>query len=129
VLTYWKDQVAVSVDCFEGNLVKHGWTSLTSINAMDFIKELEQMGLQCLIFTDIKTDGMLKGPNFESLKQICDSVRVDVIASGGVSNIEDIKKLCAMDSPNLVGAITGKAIYEGTLNLSEAIAVCEGSSR
>lgn len=121
----WKDQIAVSVDCFEGNLVQNGWTALTSIKATEFVKELEKAGLKCLIYTDIKTDGMLKGPNFVSLKEILETVKIDVIASGGISNIDDIKKLCAMDSSNLIGAITGKAIYEGTLKLPEAIAVGE----
>lgn len=124
ILALWKNQIAVSLDCFEGNLVENGWTTLTDIKATNFAKNLEKLGLRCLIYTDIKTDGMLQGPNFESIKEILDTVGIDVIASGGISNIDDIKKLRAMNFKNLVGAITGKAIYEGTLNFKEAVKLC-----
>jgi phosphoribosylformimino-5-aminoimidazole carboxamide ribotide isomerase len=91
---------------------------------LDFAKELETLGLKVLIYTDIKRDGMLSGPDIEGLKKILDSVKISVIASGGISNIEDVKKLYTLKSAGLIGAITGKAIYEGTLDLKEAIKLC-----
>lgn len=117
----WPEEMAVSIDASNGFVTKLGWTENTDIRAVDFAKKLEDFGLKCLIFTDIARDGMLTGPNLESLEKILDAVDIPVIASGGVSNIEDIKNLKQLESKGLLGAITGKALYEGTLDLQEAL--------
>ena len=117
----WPDAVAVSVDASNGFVSKLGWTENTDILAVDFVKKLENLGLKCLIFTDIARDGMLTGPNLEILENILDTTGVPLIASGGISSIEDIKKLNALTSKGLIGAITGKALYEGTLDLKKAL--------
>ncbi|HNV24205.1 MAG TPA: HisA/HisF-related TIM barrel protein, partial [Candidatus Omnitrophota bacterium] len=112
-----------SLDCSNGRVLQKGWTSQTNIKAVDFIPELERLGLKCLIYTDIAKDGMLCGPNFEALEEILNITKIPVIASGGISSLEDIKKLHLLEKKGLVGAITGKAIYEGKLDLKEALKI------
>ncbi|MFT5169672.1 MAG: phosphoribosylformimino-5-aminoimidazole carboxamide ribotide isomerase [Candidatus Omnitrophota bacterium] len=123
VLAIWKDKIAVSLDCNNGYLAELGWTNTTNIKATEFVNELELMGLKTIVYTDIARDGMLTGPNFEQLEEICSKTKINIIASGGVANISDIKKLKMMERNGIIGAITGKAIYEGTLDLKEAIEV------
>ena len=96
---------------------------VSKIKATDFVKELENCGLQFIIYTDIARDGMLTGPNIDRLKEICEATNIPVIASGGVSNIEDIKELTKLSNIGVIGAITGKALYEGKLDLEEALKV------
>ncbi len=124
VLNEWKGQIIVSIDCSNGMVAHHGWTEVSNIRAVDFAKELKAMGLKCLIYTDISRDGTLQGPDIEGLREILNSVPISVIASGGVSNIEDIKKLIELEAEGLWGVITGKAIYEGKLDLKAAIQLC-----
>ncbi len=128
VLKLWPKKIAVSLDCSNGFVAQRGWTQTSNIKAVDLVKDLEKMGLNFLIYTDIARDGMLTGPNIEELKKILTATKIPVIASGGVSNLEDIKKLLALKSQGLIGAITGKAIYEGKLNLDEAIKLCSQSA-
>jgi phosphoribosylformimino-5-aminoimidazole carboxamide ribotide isomerase len=121
------ERIAVSLDCSNGKVTTKGWTSVADINAHDFADELiRNYGLQYLIYTDIKTDGMLKGPNFKALEKLLDAITISVIASGGIADLEDIKKLLLLSKkrPQLIGVITGKAIYEGTLDLEGAIRAC-----
>jgi phosphoribosylformimino-5-aminoimidazole carboxamide ribotide isomerase len=89
-------------------------------------KEFVAMGLKYIIYTDIARDGTLAGPNIDGLKEMLDVGNVNVIASGGVSNINDIKALLALKKKNLYGVITGKAIYEGVLDVKEALSLCAG---
>ncbi len=124
ILSRWPENIAVSLDCSNGLVAQRGWTSVTELRGIDFAKELQDLGLKYIIYTDIARDGMLTGPNFESIQEILDAVDISFIASGGISKLEDIKKLCILESQGLIGAITGKAIYEGTLNLEEALKVC-----
>lgn len=119
----WQSHVAVSVDASNGLVTKLGWTESTDIRAVDFARKLENLGLKCLIFTDIARDGMLTGPNIQRLIEILDAVDIPTIASGGISNIQDIKNLKKLENQGLMGAITGKAIYEGTLDLKEALQI------
>ncbi len=120
----WPEHVAVSIDASNGMVTKLGWTEKTQVEAVSFAKQLEHDGLRCLIYTDIARDGMLTGPNIEALRHILRAVSVDVIASGGISNIDDIKALLQLESEGLYGAITGRALYEGTLDLKEALELC-----
>jgi phosphoribosylformimino-5-aminoimidazole carboxamide ribotide isomerase len=124
VLLKYPNQVAVSLDCSNGYVTQRGWTSKTNIKATDLVKELQTMGLRYLIYTDIARDGMLSGPNYPAIEEMLATVKIPFIASGGIASIEDIKKLKALTSKGLIGAITGKAIYEGKLNFKEAIDVC-----
>ena len=123
IIAKWGDKIAISLDCKEGMLTLKGWVETTDIKAIDFVKELEELGLKCIIYTDIARDGMLTGPNFKSLEELLDATNIPVIASGGIAGIEDIEKLKAIENKGILGAITGKALYEGKLDLKEAIKV------
>ncbi|MFL0196487.1 1-(5-phosphoribosyl)-5-[(5-phosphoribosylamino)methylideneamino]imidazole-4-carboxamide isomerase [Clostridium sp. WILCCON 0269] len=114
------EKIAVGIDAKDGIPAVDGWTTLSEINYIDFGKQMEQIGVKTLIFTDISRDGTLKGTNVEQLLELKNSVKCNVIASGGIKDIEDIKKLKAED---VYGAIVGKAIYSKTLSLKEAIEV------
>jgi len=115
------DRVAVSVDAKDGKVAVKGWTEITAVDALDFIKSIEKLGVRTIIFTDIATDGTLQGPNIGALEKILASTRCHLISSGGVADIEDIKELASL--PNLYGTIIGKALYDGTVDLGEAVAV------
>ncbi|MBM3248316.1 MAG: 1-(5-phosphoribosyl)-5-[(5-phosphoribosylamino)methylideneamino]imidazole-4-carboxamide isomerase [Candidatus Omnitrophica bacterium] len=123
-LETWPDKIIVSIDASHGKLAKEGWTSISTINATDFAKELQDMGVKGLIYTDISRDGMLKGPNIDGIKSILDSVDVPLVASGGISSLADLKKLKELEKEGLRGAILGKAIYERSLSLRGAIEFC-----
>ena len=123
LILQWPDAVTVSIDAVNGLVTKLGWTEATEIKAVDFARKLENFGLKCLIFTDIARDGMLTGPNLESLTEILDAVKIHVIASGGVSTLEDIRKLKELTTKGLAGVIIGKALYEGTVDLQEALKI------
>lgn len=112
-VTCFGDKIAVSVDARNGYVATDGWTDTSTIKALDLVKELEQIGVKTIVYTDILKDGMLAGPNFSELETMNESTPIDVIASGGVSTKEDVDKLKAS---NLYGAIIGKALYDGTLS-------------
>ena len=114
-------KIAVSVDAKDGNVAIRGWTEVTSINVLDFIRMVEKLGVATIIFTDIATDGTLIGPNFAALEKILDSTKCQVITSGGVANLEHIKRLASM--PRLYGTIIGRALFDGTIDLGEAVAL------
>ncbi|HOD12217.1 MAG TPA: 1-(5-phosphoribosyl)-5-[(5-phosphoribosylamino)methylideneamino]imidazole-4-carboxamide isomerase [Candidatus Omnitrophota bacterium] len=124
ILSTYGDKVAVSLDCVNGYVAIKGWTTVSHVSALSIIPELERLGLRTLIYTDIATDGMLQGPNLKSLAEILASTSVNVIASGGISQIDDIKQLAYVNAKNLYGVIIGKALYEQTINLSDAIQLC-----
>lgn len=113
------DRIAVGVDCKDGKVCTSGWLEISDKDYLDFARELEQIGISTLIFTDISKDGTLEGPNLEMLKALSEACSLQVIASGGIKNLEHIGSLADL---NLYGAITGKAMYAGTLDLQEAIA-------
>ncbi len=112
-------KVLVGIDAKDGMVAIRGWEEITSITARELAKRLEMIGVAGVIYTDIKRDGMLTGPNIEATREMVRNVGIPVIASGGISSIEDVKNLMKIE--NLWGAITGKAIYSGTLDLREAI--------
>jgi len=107
------DQIAVSIDARNGYVATDGWTETSNVKAADLVKELEEIGVTTVIYTDILKDGMLKGPNFQELETINQLTSINVIASGGVTSKADIRRLKHM---NLYGAIIGKALYDGTLS-------------
>jgi phosphoribosylformimino-5-aminoimidazole carboxamide ribotide isomerase len=120
MLAIYGEKICVSLDCSNGFVFEHGWVSRTEIKATDLALELEAMGLQWMVYTDIARDGTLKGPNYDHLQTILDTVKkINIIASGGIATLEDVKKLSTMKG--VAAAITGKAIYEGKLDFKEAI--------
>ncbi|HCW53052.1 MAG TPA: 1-(5-phosphoribosyl)-5-[(5-phosphoribosylamino)methylideneamino]imidazole-4-carboxamide isomerase [Clostridium sp.] len=116
----YKEKIAVGIDCKDGKLCGRGWIEKSDLDYIDFAKKMEIIGVKNIIVTDISKDGTLMGPNVEMLKKLKESVNIDITASGGISNIDDIKEL---NKIGLYGAITGKAIYAKTLSLEEAIKV------
>ena len=118
----YKEKIAVGIDCKDGKLCGRGWLEKSELDYIDFAKKMEKMGVKNIIVTDISKDGTLMGPNVNMLKKLKENVDIDITASGGISNIEDIRELKKI---NLYGAITGKAIYAETLSLEEAIRVAK----
>lgn len=112
------DKIAVSIDARNGYAATDGWTETSKIKALDLLKDLEEMGLKTVVYTDIFTDGMLQGPNFKELQEINENASIDVIASGGVTTKEDVDKLRSM---NMYGAIIGKALYDGNIKLEDVL--------
>jgi len=118
-------RLIVGIDARDGKVAVSGWTETSDISAVDLAKQMQGLGVTRLICTDIATDGMLVGPNLESLRTIAEAVDIAVIASGGVSKLEDIVALKALEPLGVIGAITGKALYEGTLELKAAMAAAK----
>ena len=117
------EKIAVGIDANEGMVAAEGWTTTSSVNYLELGKRMDAIGVQYIIFTDISRDGTLAGPNFTMLDKLNHAVSCNVIASGGVSSLKDIINLADLQ---LYGAICGKAIYSGDLNLRQAIALCAG---
>ena len=117
------EKVIVGVDSRQGKIAISGWTETKDITTLDFTAQLEGLGVKTIVFTDILRDGTLSGPNLESLNAVLDATKMDVIASGGVSSVDDILELKRLESKGLVGCIVGKALYEGRLDLEEAIEI------
>jgi phosphoribosylformimino-5-aminoimidazole carboxamide ribotide isomerase len=117
------DQIVVGIDARNGFVAIEGWTQTTQIKAVDLAKKFEDCGVVAINFTDIHRDGMQTGTNIEETRRLAEAVSIPVIASGGVSTIEDIKNLLPLEEAGVIGVITGRALYSGTLNLKEAIEV------
>lgn len=112
------NKIAVSIDARNGYVATDGWTETSNVKATDLLKELEQIGVKTIVYTDIFKDGMLQGPNFAELNAIQQATTIDVIASGGVTTKDDIAQLEQM---NMYGAIIGKALYDGNLVFEELV--------
>ena len=112
-------RVLAGIDANDGMVAIKGWEEVTSIHAYDLAKRLEMVGIAGIIYTDIKRDGMLSGPNIEAVREMVNHVMIPVIASGGIASMEDVRNMAQIKK--LWGMITGKAIYSGALNLKEAI--------
>jgi phosphoribosylformimino-5-aminoimidazole carboxamide ribotide isomerase len=112
------DKIAVGIDARDGYVAVEGWKTSSKIEYIDFAKEMESLGVKTIIFTDISRDGTLTGPNFYATGKMNDMVSCNIIASGGMKCIEDIKQLKSM---NMYGSIIGKAIYSGDILLEDAI--------
>ena len=117
------NQVVVGIDARDGLVAVEGWTKTTQIKAIDLARRFEDCGVAAINFTDIHRDGMQTGPNIMATKLLAASVSIPVFAAGGVSTIEDIKNLIPLKEVGVVGVITGRALYSGTLNLKEAIEI------
>ncbi|MBW2505135.1 MAG: 1-(5-phosphoribosyl)-5-[(5-phosphoribosylamino)methylideneamino]imidazole-4-carboxamide isomerase [Deltaproteobacteria bacterium] len=116
-------RIVVGIDAKEGLVAVRGWAEVTEKKATELAQEMEAFGVAAIIYTDIARDGMMQGPNLEATKALAEAISIPVIASGGVSRLEDIHNLLAIESSGIEGVITGKAIYSGALNLREAIAL------
>lgn len=115
------DKIVAGIDAKDGYFAVSGWTEKTNISAIDFGKKVKHMGLSHALFTDISKDGVLKGVNVDATVEMATKTGLKVIASGGVSSLEDIKKL---KEKQVYGAVLGRALYEGTIDLAKAVELC-----
>lgn len=113
-------QIVVGLDAKDGDVAINGWAKLTGHNVIELAQKFEEYGVESIIYTDIGRDGMLSGVNIEATVKLSESLKIPVVASGGVSNIGDIKALCEVANIGIRGVITGTAIYEGTLDFKAA---------
>ena len=117
--------VMVGLDAKDGKVATDGWAEISDRDVTDLAKEFQQQGVEAIVYTDINRDGMMQGVNVEATARLAQAVSIPIIASGGITELTDIEHLVAVDKPPLYGAITGRAIYEGTLDLAEAIRVTQ----
>jgi phosphoribosylformimino-5-aminoimidazole carboxamide ribotide isomerase len=122
----WPGHVAVDIAAKGGRAVIAGWTKDTEVKAVDLARRCEELGASVIVYTDIQRDGTQKGINLKDTRQVARAVKIPVIASGGVSTIEDIEALRPLEKEGVIGVIVGRALYAGTLKLPEAIARAEG---
>lgn len=121
-VTAYGEKIAVGIDIRDGCVAIKGWTEKSREKAMDFCGKMEQLGVRTIICTDISRDGAMQGTNHELYRELSERFDLNIIASGGVSSIDDVRKLAAM---NIHGAIIGKAYYTGAIDLKEAIEVAK----
>jgi len=114
-------KIVVSIDAKDNHVSVEGWTEYTSISALDLAKRFEDMGIATLIYTDIQRDGMRSGPNIDGIREFAQGINVEVIAAGGISSIKDIEELLPLEEDGVNGIITGRALYDGSIKLEEAI--------
>jgi phosphoribosylformimino-5-aminoimidazole carboxamide ribotide isomerase len=117
--------VAVGIDARNGMVATKGWAEETNVNVTDLAKSFEDAGVAAIIYTDINRDGAMQGPNVEATAALGNAVSIPVIASGGVSSLDDLRNLKTCGAP-LNGAISGRALYDGAIDLGEALAVLKG---
>lgn len=117
----YEDQIAIGLDAKNGYVATQGWLYTSKVKAVDLGKRFADAGAETFIFTDIATDGMLSGPNVEAVRMLAQETGKYVIASGGVSSLADLRKLNELNKAGVIGAIVGKALYEGRFSVSEAL--------
>ncbi len=125
LISLYGNRIVVSIDAHHGIVKTRGWKISTGIKSIDLVKTLESIGVQSIVYTDISKDGMLEGPNLDMYQVLKQQTKIGIIASGGITTIEDLKSLQAI---HLEGAIVGKAYYEGKIDLKEAIRCLQDES-
>ena len=121
----FKGHIIVGLDAKNGLVATDGWAEVSDVKASDLAKEFEAAGVSAIVYTDIARDGMMQGVNVEATVAMAKASSIPVIASGGITNMDDIRALKAKADQGIIGAITGRAIYEGTLDMAEAQAFCD----
>ncbi|WP_321394418.1 1-(5-phosphoribosyl)-5-[(5-phosphoribosylamino)methylideneamino]imidazole-4-carboxamide isomerase [uncultured Desulfuromusa sp.] len=119
-------QIVVGIDAKDGLVAVRGWADVTEKKATEMAREMEGFGVEAIIYTDISRDGMMQGPNIEATRALAEAISIPVIASGGLSTLDDIRRLLKIESSGVTGVITGKAIYSGAINLRQAVALTKG---
>jgi len=117
--------IIVGLDAKDGKVAVDGWSKLSRHDVVDMAQKFESYGVEAIIYTDISRDGMMNGVNVEATAKLANAIRIPVIASGGITNMDDITALGAVADQGIMGAITGRAIYEGTLDFAEAEKLAE----
>lgn len=119
----YKEKIILAIDVYDDRIAVGGWKEITQYDASEFAKNMADIGVKEIITTDIKKDGMMTGPNIKGIKKLCKN-GLSVIASGGVSTIEDVKKISELEKFGVAGMIIGKALYNDSIKLDEAIKIC-----
>ncbi len=117
--------IIVGLDAQNGLVATDGWAEVSDLNATDLARRFEADGVESIVYTDIARDGMMQGVNLEATVEMTQASSIPIIASGGITNIDDIERLKAVADKGILGAITGRAIYEGTLDVAEAQRLCD----
>ncbi len=112
--------IIVGLDAKDGMVAIDGWATVTDYHVIDLAKQFENDGVNSIIYTDIGRDGMMSGVNIEATVKLAQNLLIPVIASGGLTNLDDIRALCAVEHEGVAGAITGRAIYEGSIDFAQA---------
>lgn len=113
-------QIIVGLDAKEGKVATDGWSKMTGHDVVDLARKYEDYGVEAVVYTDIGRDGMLSGINIEATVRLAQALTIPVIASGGLSSVDDVKALCAVESEGIIGSIAGRAIYDGSLDFRAA---------
>jgi phosphoribosylformimino-5-aminoimidazole carboxamide ribotide isomerase len=122
---HFHGHIIVGLDASNGLVATDGWAEVSEVRATELARKLENDGVSAIVYTDIERDGMMQGVNVEATLAMAKASSIPVIASGGITNLDDIKSLCDIAGQGILGAITGRAIYEGTLDVAEAQAYCD----
>jgi phosphoribosylformimino-5-aminoimidazole carboxamide ribotide isomerase len=120
-LEAFPEQIIVGIDARDGQVAVQGWTEATEVSAVGLATKMEKIGVRRIIATDINTDGVLTGPNLAAMRAMAEAINIELVASGGVSSLTDIRALAALESLGVVGCIVGRALYEGAFALADAI--------
>jgi phosphoribosylformimino-5-aminoimidazole carboxamide ribotide isomerase len=123
--TAFPGHIIVGLDAKDGKVAVEGWSKVTHHDVIDLAKKFQDYGVEGVVYTDIGRDGMLSGVNIKATVKLAQALTIPVIASGGITNLEDVKRLCAVEGEGIMGAITGRAIYEGTLDFTAAQALAD----
>jgi len=115
----FKNKIAVALDVKDGFIALSGWTKRTNISAIDFIKKIQNFGVSRIIYTDINRDGTKQGPNIKDTVELSSKSTIPLVISGGVSSLEDIKKIKSLSNSNIEGVIVGKSIYDGDIKIND----------
>ena len=119
----FSEKIIAGIDARDGNVAIEGWQNVLSIDALNFAGEMERLGARRIIYTDIKRDGTLKGPNIANIEKVIKNVNIPLICSGGIASLDDIRKLKKFETKGLEGVVLGKALYKGTILLEKALKV------
>ncbi len=118
-------RIIVGLDARDGRVATEGWSKLSRHDVIDLARHFEHDGVEAIIYTDIARDGMMQGVNVEATVQLAEAIQIPVVASGGIRNLDDVRKLAKVSESGIIGAITGRAIYEGSLDFAEGQAVAD----
>ncbi len=125
-LDTWGEGIVVDIGARDGKVAVRGWADVTSLDAVDFAREVAALGARRIVFTDVLSDGAMRGPNVPAQRRLAEALDIPVIASGGVTTLDDVAAIAALEPVGVEGLIIGRALYEGTVDLAEAVRIAGG---